>query len=482
VSIQQTGENHTPQAEGFISRIAGVVVDVEFPSGNLPGIFNALHVESDEHHGLVLEVQEHLNAYTVRTIAMSSTSGLRRQIAVRDTGLPIRVPTGAPTLGRLFDVLGHTIDGLPRLKHTSSQSIHPKSPSLQDRWASKEVFITGIKAVDLLTPFPRGGKIGLFGGAGVGKTLLMIELMRHTIREHSGIVVFAGVGERSREGNDLWLQMKDSGVLDNTILVFGQMNEPPGARMRVPFTALTMAEYFRDHENRPILLFLDNIYRYIQAGAEVSALLGRLPSEAGYQPTLDTEMGKLQERITTTSHGSITSIQAVYVPADDITDPAVRVTFSQLDASTVLSRHQASLGFYPAIDPLESNSNMLTPDIVGQRHHQIASQVVSHLARYEELQDVIAILGLDELNDEDRLIVNRARRIQRFLTQPFFVSEPYTGLPGRYVPLQETLRGFEEILEGRYDHLPEQHLYMVGSIDEAIQKGQIENYPEEINS
>jgi F-type H+-transporting ATPase subunit beta len=480
VSIQQTGENHTPQDEGFISRVAGVVVDVEFPSGNLPGIFNALHVESDDHHGLVLEVQEHLNAYTVRSIAMSSTSGLRRRIPVHDTGLPIRVPTGAPTLGRLFDVLGHTIDGLPRLKHASTQSIHPKSPSLQERWASKDVFVTGIKAVDLLTPFPRGGKIGLFGGAGVGKTLLMIELMRHTIREHSGIVVFAGVGERSREGNDLWLQMKESGVLESTILVFGQMNEPPGARMRVPFTALTMAEYFRDHENRPILLFLDNIYRYIQAGAEVSALLGRLPSEAGYQPTLDTEMGKLQERITTTGHGSITAIQAVYVPADDITDPAVRVTFSQLDASTVLSRHQASLGFYPAIDPLESNSSMLTPEIVGQRHYQIASQVISHLARYEELQDVIAILGLDELNDDDRLVVNRARRIQRFLTQPFFVSEPYTGLPGRYVPLDETLRGFEEILQGRFDQLPEQHLYMVGSIDEALQKGQSPQRTEEV--
>lgn len=480
MSIQQTGENHTPQAEGFISRVAGVVVDVEFPTGNLPGIFNALHVESDDHHGLVLEVQEHLNAYTVRAIAMSSTSGLRRRIPVHDTGLPIRVPTGAPTLGRLFDVLGHTIDGLPRLKHTSTQSIHPKSPSLQERWASKDVFVTGIKAVDLLTPFPRGGKIGLFGGAGVGKTLLMIELMRHTIREHSGIVVFAGVGERSREGNDLWLQMKESGVLESTILVFGQMNEPPGARMRVPFTALTMAEYFRDHENRPILLFLDNIYRYIQAGAEVSALLGKLPSEAGYQPTLDTEMGKLQERITTTGHGSITAIQAVYVPADDITDPAVRVTFSQLDASTVLSRHQASLGFYPAIDPLESNSSMLTPEVVGQRHFQIASQVISHLARYEELQDVIAILGLDELNDDDRLVVNRARRIQRFLTQPFFVSEPYTGLPGRYVPLDETLRGFEEILQGRFDQLPEQHLYMVGSIDEALQKGKSPHRTEEV--
>ena len=465
--------HNNSQALGTIVRVAGVVVDVEFPSGNLPSIYNALHVESNENSGLVLEVQEHLNANTVRTIAMTSTSGLRRRLPVLDTGAPIRVPIGRPTLGRMFNILGQTIDGLPRVKHVGQHSIHTSSPSLQDQLVSNETFTTGIKAIDLLTPYPRGGKIGLFGGAGVGKTLLMIEMMRHTIREHSGIVVFAGVGERSREGNDLWLQMKKSGVLENTILVFGQMNEPPGARMRVPLTALTMAEFFRDNEHRPILLFLDNIFRYIQAGAEVSALLGRLPSEVGYQPTLDSEMGNLQERITTTSQGSITAIEAVYVPADDLSDPAVRATFAHLDASTVLSRHRASQGLYPAIDPLQSNSKLITPSIVGQRHYQIAMQVISYLARYEELQDVIAILGLDELSDEDRQVVNRARRIQRFLTQPFFVSEQYTGLAGRYVQLEETLDGFEKILDGQLDHLPEQAFYMVGAIDEVIQKAQL---------
>lgn len=469
LSDQQPKSQGDSIVEGFIVRVAGVVVDVEFPSGNLPGIHHALRVAGDNHVGLVLEVQEHLNANTVRAIAMSGTGGLRRSVPVYDTGLPIRVPTGRPTLGRLFNVLGQSIDGLPRIKRPVYQPIHVRSPSMQERRVSNETFVTGIKAVDLVTPYPRGGKIGLFGGAGVGKTLLMIELMRHTIREHSGIVVFAGVGERSREGNDLWLQMKESGILDSTILVFGQMNEPPGARMRVPLTALTMAEYFRDHEHRPILLFLDNIFRYIQAGAEVSALLGRLPSEVGYQPTLDSEMGMLQERITTTSQGSITAIQAVYVPADDITDPAVRATFAHLDVSTVLSRHRASQGLYPAIDPLQSNSSLLTPAVVGERHYQIATEVVSYLARYEELQDVIAILGLDELSEEDRRVVDRARRLQRFLTQPMFVSEPYTGMPGRYVPLAETLHGFEEILSGQHDHIPEQKFYMVGTIDEVTQ-------------
>ncbi|MBN1438030.1 MAG: F0F1 ATP synthase subunit beta [Anaerolineales bacterium] len=462
------------EAQGAVVRVAGVVVDVEFPSGNLPGIHNALHVESPKHHGLVLEVQEHLNAYTVRTIAMSNTSGLQRRVPVLDTGTPIRVPTGRATLGRLFNVLGHPIDGNPRFKHAALQSIHAGSPPLQERRISDEVIVTGIKAIDLLTPYPRGGKVGLFGGAGVGKTLLMIELMRHTIREHSGIVVFAGVGERSREGNDLWLQMKESGVLESTILVFGQMNEPPGARMRVPLTALTMAEFFRDREHRPILFFLDNIYRYVQAGAEVSALLGRLPSDAGYQPTLDSEMGRLQERIATTGRGSITAIQAVYVPADDITDPGVRATFSHLDASTVLSRRLAAQGLYPAIDPLESNSSLLTPAAVGERHYRIASDVIATLARYEELQDVIAILGLEELSDEDRRTVYRARRTQRFLTQPFFVSEPYTGIAGQFVPLEETLRGFEEILGGFHDRRPEQHFYMAGTIDEVTEKSRTE--------
>jgi len=461
---------HTEEAEGTIVRVAGVVVDVEFPSGNLPGINNALHVESAKHRGLVLEVQEHLNAHTVRTIAMSNTSGLRRRIPVLDTGQPIRVPTGRSTLGRMFNVLGQPIDGKPRIKHAAPQSIHAGAPTLQERRVSEEVIVTGIKAVDLLTPYPRGGKVGLFGGAGVGKTLLMIELMRHTIREHSGIVVFAGVGERSREGNDLWMQMKESGVLESAILVFGQMNEPPGARMRVPLTALTMAEFFRDREHRPILLFIDNIFRYVQAGAEVSALLGRLPSEVGYQPTLASEMGNLQERISSTGRGSITAIQAVYVPADDITDPAVRATFAHLDASTVLSRRLAGQGLYPSIDPLESHSNLMNPAAIGDRHFQLAVQVISTLARYEELQDVIAILGLEELSDEDRRVVDRARRIQRFLTQPFFVSETYTGLPGRFVPLEETLRGFEEILEGRHDHLPERSFYMAGTIDEVVEK------------
>jgi F-type H+-transporting ATPase subunit beta len=458
------------EAQGAIVRVAGVVVDVEFPSGNLPGIYNALYVESAEHRGLVLEVQEHLDAQTVRTIAMRNTAGLRRRIPVLDTGQPIRVPTGRSTLGRMFNVLGQPIDGKARFKPGAAHSIHAGSPTLQERRVADEVIVTGIKAVDLLTPYPRGGKIGLFGGAGVGKTLLMIELMRHTIREHSGIVVFAGVGERSREGNDLWLQMKKSGVLESTILVFGQMNEPPGARMRVPLTALTMAEYFRDREHRPILLFVDNIYRYVQAGAEVSALLGRLPSEVGYQPTLDSEMGRLQERITTTGRGSITAVQAVYVPADDITDPGVRAAFAHLDASTVLSRRLAGQGLYPSIDPLESNSNLLTPAAVGERHFAIAREVIAVLARYEELQDVIAILGLEELSDEDRRTVNRARKIQRFLTQPFFVSEPYTGMPGRYVELEETLRGFEEILDGRHDERPEQHFYMAGTIDDVTAK------------
>jgi F-type H+-transporting ATPase subunit beta len=370
----------------------------------------------------------------------------------------------------MFDVLGQPIDGRPAPEDAERRPIHVPSPPLREQRVTTESFITGIKAIDLLTPYPRGGKIGLFGGAGVGKTLLMIELMRHTIREHRGIALFAGVGERSREGNDLWREMQHSGVLESTVLVFGQMKEPPGARLRVALTALTMAEYFRDRERREVLLFIDNIFRYIQAGAEVSALLGRLPSAVGYQPTLDSEMGELQERITTTSRGSVTSIQAVYVPADDLTDPAVVATFAHLDAATILSRHQAGQGLYPAIDPLESSSSLLTPEGVGEEHFNIASEVRSLLARYQELQDVIAILGMEELSEEDRVAVNRARRMQRFLTQPFFVSEPFTGMPGRYVSLPETLRGFREVLEGRHDDLPEQAFYMVGSIDEAVEK------------
>ena len=455
---------------GIVARVAGVVVDAEFASGDLPSIHNALVVQHDDGPDLLIEVQEHVNPHTVRGVAMDSTSGLRRGLLVRDTGHPIRVPVGRATLGRMFDVLGQPIDGRPAPEGTERRPIHVASPPLREQRVTTESFITGIKAIDLLTPYPRGGKIGLFGGAGVGKTLLMIELMRHTIREHRGIAFFAGVGERSREGNDLWREMQRSGVLESTVLVFGQMKEPPGARLRVALTALTMAEYFRDRERREVLLFIDNIFRYIQAGAEVSALLGRLPSAVGYQPTLDSEMGELQERITTTSRGSVTSIQAVYVPADDLTDPAVVATFAHLDAATILSRHQARQGLYPAIDPLESSSSLLTPEGVGEEHFNIASEVRSLLARYQELQDVIAILGMEELSEEDRVAVNRARRLQRFLTQPFFVSEPFTGMPGRYVSLPETLRGFREVLEGRHDDLPEQAFYMVGSIDEAVEK------------
>ncbi len=452
---------------GTVVRVVGVVVDAEFPSGDLPSIHQALTIHRNDATDLVIEVQEHVDPRTVRGVAMGSTAGLRRGLMVRDTGHPIRVPVGRPTLGRMFNVLGEPIDGAPAPAQARRMPIHVESPPLREQRVATEPFITGLKAIDLLTPYPRGGKIGLFGGAGVGKTMLMIELMRHTIREHSGIVLFAGVGERSREGNELWLEMQRSGVLESTVLVFGQMNEPPGARLRVPLTAMTMAEHFRDHERRQVLLFIDNIFRYIQAGAEVSALLGRLPSAVGYQPTLDTEMGELQERITTTSQGSITSIQAVYVPADDLTDPAVVTTFAHLDAATILSRRQASQGFYPAIDPLESNSSLLTPERVGVEHYRIAMEVRALLARYQELQDVIAILGMDELSEADRLAVNRARRLQRFLTQPFFASEPFTGMPGRFVPLEETLRGFSEILAGQHDALPEQAFYMIGGIDEA---------------
>jgi len=457
---------------GTVARVAGVVVDAEFASGELPSIHNALLIQRDDGPELTIEVQEHTDPHTVRAIAMGSTAGLRRGLTVVDTGQPIRVPVGRATLGRMFNVLGAPIDGLPAPQTMRRRRIHIASPPLSEQRVVTETFVTGIKAIDLLTPYPRGGKIGLFGGAGVGKTLLMIELMRHTISEHSGIVLFAGVGERSREGNDLWREMQRSGVLDSTVLVFGQMNEPPGARLRVALTALTMAEHFRDYERRPVLVFVDNIFRYIQAGSEVSALLGRLPSAVGYQPTLDSEMGELQERITTTSRGSVTSVQAVYVPADDLTDPAVVATFGHLDAVTILSRRQASLGIYPAVDPLESTSSLLMPSTVGEAHYAIATEVRALLARYQELQDVIAILGMEELSEEDRLAVNRARRVQRFLTQPFFVSEPFTGLSGRYVPLDETLRGFREILDGHHDDLPEQAFYMVGTIDEAVERAE----------
>lgn len=458
---------------GILEKVMGVVIDVKFPGGVLPGIDNALEINSLENQKLIFEVQEHINSNTIRAIALGSISGLRRGLKVKDTGQPITVPVGKETLGRLFDVLGNPIDGLSPVETTQRKPIHVASPTLISQRVASKPFITGIKAIDLLMPFPEGGKIGLFGGAGVGKTVLMIELMSNTIREHSGLVLFAGVGERSREGNELWLDMKRSGVLENAILVFGQMNEPPGARLRVPLTALTMAEYFRDFEGKSVLVFIDNIFRYIQAGSEVSALLGRLPSAVGYQPTLESEMGELQERITTTSNGSVTSIQAIYVPADDMTDPAVTATFAHLDASCVLSRRQAGLGFYPAIDPLQSNSTLLTPKAVGRRHFSLANRTRAALARYEELQDVISILGIDELSDEDQIIVGRARRIQRFLTQPFFVSETYTGMSGKFVPLEQTLDGFEQILDGGLDDVPEQAFYMTGTIDEVLEKAEV---------
>lgn len=457
--------------KGIIVRAVGVVVDVEFQTGDLPSIHNALKVINDHKKPLILEVQEHVNANTVRTIAMDSTAGLKRGLLVEDTGAPIKVPVGKHTLGRMFNVLGEPIDNQHHIQESvPRKTIHAKSPPLREQRISAKSFITGIKAIDLLTPCPQGGKIGLFGGAGVGKTILIIELMRNTTKEYQGIVLFAGVGERSREGNELYLELNRRGVMDSSVLVFGQMNEPPGARLRTPLTALTMAEYFRDNEKRPVLVFIDNIFRYIQAGAEVSALLGRLPSEVGYQPTLESEMGALQERITTTSLGSVTSIQAVYVPADDMTDPAVTSTFAHLDASTVLSRHLVDLGIYPAIDPLNSSSTLLAPHIVGQKHYDVAMQVKSILARYENLQDVIAILGMDELSESDRKIVIRARRVQRFLSQPLFAAEEFTGESGKFIRLEDTIQGFKEILEGRYDDVPEQAFYMVGTIDDAMEK------------
>lgn len=458
--------------QGVIVRVVGVVVDVEFTSGNLPSIHNALLVRRKNEDNLFLEIEEHIDTNIVRTIAMGSTAGLRRGLTVEDLDSPIKVPVGPATLGRIFNVVGKTIDDKPALKSRIVRPIHSKPPSLSEQRVLHDLIVTGIKAIDLLTPYPKGGKIGLFGGAGVGKTILMIELMRNTIRQHSGIILFAGVGERSREGNDLWLELKKQGLLDSTVLVFGQMNEPPGARLRLPYTALTMAEYFRDKEKRPVLIFIDNIYRFIQAGSEVSALLGHLPSEMGYQSTLESEMGMLQERITSTSNGSVTSVQAVYIPADDITDPAVAATFSHLDAITVLSRRLVSLGIYPAIDPLQSSSTLLSPEIVGEEHYQVAMQVKATIARYDELQDLIAILGMDELSEADQRTVRRARRLQRFMTQPFFSAEPYTSNKGAFVSLQENLRGFREILEGNYDNVIEQAFYMVGTLEDALEKAE----------
>ena len=456
---------------GKIVSIVGVVLDVKFENEqSLPNLLNALVIKLGDQE-IVAEVAQHIGDDTVRCIAMSATDGLVRGMEVIDTGKPIAVPVGDKTLGRIFNVRGEPVDGFEAPKDAPRYPIHRAAPEFNEIAGSAEILETGIKVVDLLAPYLKGGKIGLFGGAGVGKTVLIQELINNVAKQHGGISVFSGVGERTREGNDLYFEMKESGVLNKTALVFGQMNEPPGARMRVALSGLTMAEYFRDKENQDVLLFIDNIFRFTQAGSEVSALLGRMPSAVGYQPTLATEMGALQERITSTKQGSITSVQAVYVPADDLTDPAPATTFTHLDAKTVLSRSIASLGIYPAVDPLESTSRVLDPNIVGEEHYAVARGVQSILQRYKELQDIIAILGMDELGDEDKLIVARARKIQRFLSQPFTVGEQFTGIPGKYVPVKETIRGFKEILEGKHDDLPESAFLFVGSIDEAVEKG-----------
>ena len=456
---------------GKIVSIVGVVLDVKFENEqSLPNLLNALVIKLGDQE-IVAEVAQHIGDDTVRCIAMSATDGLVRGMEVIDTGKPIAVPVGDKTLGRIFNVLGEPVDGFEAPKDAPRDPIHRPAPEFNEIAGSAEILETGIKVVDLLAPYLKGGKIGLFGGAGVGKTVLIQELINNVAKQHGGISVFSGVGERTREGNDLYFEMKESGVLNKTALVFGQMNEPPGARMRVALSGLTMAEYFRDKENQDVLLFIDNIFRFTQAGSEVSALLGRMPSAVGYQPTLATEMGALQERITSTKQGSITSVQAVYVPADDLTDPAPATTFTHLDAKTVLSRSIASLGIYPAVDPLESTSRVLDPNIVGEEHYGVARGVQSILQRYKELQDIIAILGMDELGDEDKLIVDRARKIQRFLSQPFTVGEQFTGIPGKYVPVKETIRGFKEILEGKHDDLPESAFLFVGTIDEAVEKG-----------
>jgi F-type H+-transporting ATPase subunit beta len=460
-------------AQGKVVQVLGAVVDIEFPLDQLPQLNSAVTIQANSGGrdiDLVAEVAQDLGDNLVRCVAMSSTDGLVRGDPAVDTGAPIAVPVGRETLGRLFDLLGRPIDGLPALDGAERRPIHRPPPGFSDQSVSTEQFVTGLKVVDLLCPYPKGGKIGLFGGAGVGKTVLIQELIRNVAEEHAGVSVFGGVGERTREGNDLYLEMQGSGVLKQTVLVFGQMNEPPGARLRVGLTALTMAEYFRDDEGQDVLLFIDNIFRFTQAGSEVSALLGRLPSAVGYQPTLATEMGDLQERITSTHRGSITSIQAVYVPADDYTDPAPATTFTHLDAATHLSRELFEQAIYPAVDPLESTSRLLDPGIVGERHYRVARGVQEILQRYKDLRDIIAILGLDELSDEDKQVVARARRIQMFLSQPFFVAEVFTNLPGKYVQLEDTLKAFEEILAGKHDDLPERAFHLVGTIEEAADK------------
>ncbi|GIN90856.1 ATP synthase subunit beta [Siminovitchia terrae] len=466
-------------SKGQVLQVMGPVVDVKFPDGHLPEIYNALKVtynaqsETEVNIDLTLEVALHLGDDTVRTIAMASTDGVQRDMEVIDTGSPISVPVGDVTLGRVFNVLGDNIDLDEKIDDSARRdSIHREAPKFDQLSTEVEILETGIKVVDLLAPYIKGGKIGLFGGAGVGKTVLIQELINNIAQEHGGISVFAGVGERTREGNDLYYEMKDSGVIEKTAMVFGQMNEPPGARMRVALTGLTMAEYFRDEQGQDVLFFIDNIFRFTQAGSEVSALLGRMPSAVGYQPTLATEMGQLQERITSTNVGSVTSIQAIYVPADDYTDPAPATTFAHLDATTNLERKLSEMGIYPAVDPLASTSRALSPEIVGEEHYEVARQVQQTLQRYRELQDIIAILGMDELSDEDKLTVARARRIQFFLSQNFHVAEQFTGQPGSYVPVQETVRGFKEILEGKYDHLPEDAFRLVGPIEEVVKKAE----------
>ncbi len=453
-------------SSGRIVQIIGAVIDVEFPRDSVPKVYDALTVDD---RGLVLEVQQQLGDGVVRTIAMGSSEGVSRGLGVTNTGKPIAVPVGQGTLGRIMDVLGNPIDEGGPVAHDTRMPIHRPPPSYADQSAAVELLETGIKVIDLIMPIAKGGKVGLFGGAGVGKTVTLMELIRNIAMEHSGFSVFAGVGERTREGNDFYHEMKESNVLDKVALVYGQMNEPPGNRLRVALTGLTMAEYFRD-EGRDVLMFVDNIYRYTLAGTEVSALLGRMPSAVGYQPTLAEEMGVLQERITSTKTGSITSFQAVYVPADDLTDPSPATTFAHLDATLVLSRQIAELGIYPAVDPLDSTSRLLDPLVIGQEHYEVARGVQSVLQRYKELRDIIAILGMDELSEEDKLVVDRARKIQRFLSQPFFVAEVFTGSPGKYVPLKDTVASFKGILDGDYDHLPEQAFYMVGSIEEAVEK------------
>jgi F-type H+/Na+-transporting ATPase subunit beta len=459
---------------GKISQVIGAVIDVEFEPGKLPEIYHALRVTNPaidaRENNLVLEVAQHLGENSVRTIAMDSTDGLRRGQAVIDTGKQICAPVGHKTLGRIMNVIGEPVDEMGPIGNEKEYAIHREAPSFENQSTKVEAFTTGIKVVDLLAPYARGGKIGLFGGAGVGKTVLIMELINNIAKQHGGFSVFAGVGERTREGNDLWMEMKESGVLDKAALVYGQMNEPPGARARVALTALSVAEYFRDEEGQDVLLFIDNIFRFTQAGSEVSALLGRIPSAVGYQPTLATEMGELQERITSTKKGSITSVQAIYVPADDLTDPAPATAFAHLDATTVLSRQIAELGIYPAVDPLDSTSRILDPQVIGDEHYAVARSVQYVLQKYKDLQDIIAILGMDELSEEDKLVVARARKIQRFLSQPFHVAEAFTGSPGKYVELKDTIKGFQEIVAGKHDALPEQAFYMVGSIEEAIEK------------